>query len=1094
MARRRERTGTAVSDAVATGFDYVLLAAHSDYSLMRGVNSVEEICVAAARRGARAVALTDVNALYVAVRFWEVARECGLTPILGADVWIEPPSPGGDTGPHRPWTERAILLAADARGYRRLCRILSEYHLCRGVPGDAKGRGARDPRWPGGGRRIGRILLPEVFSLRRALLEDREGLWVLVPCDGEGPDPGLDLAGAIRRETGPRRLAVLISPGRPHRCAVDWARRSGTRTAATPDLFFVDPEGCAQHRLLRAIDRNTKLSRLPRADCVAATSWLMRPGELARRLPDLKGAFEAASHIAAECAMSEPPWGRVVSPPYACGGGGGGSGARTLSRGEAFETLKRKAYEGAIRRYGAVTRPVQERLDRELEIVRAKGFAEYFLVVADIIARSPRTCGRGSAAASLISYALGITHVDPVRYDLYFDRFLNMGRVDPPDIDVDFAWDERDEVLEHVFAKYGEDRAAMVCNHLCFRGRAAVREVAKVYGLGADEIGNVTKRLGRIWSDGPVEESIRSHPLFKDVRLDKPWPEILSWAVRLEGRPRHLSVHCGGVVVVPDALWDHVPVQPAAKGVNVIQWEKDQTEDAGLVKIDLLGNRSLAVIRDALAAVKENHGVTIPYERFNPLEDLRTQELIRRGDTVGVFYVESPAMRQLQEKTRTGDFERLVVHSSIIRPAANAYIREYVRRLRGAAYRSIHPLLDEIMPETFGIMVYQEDVAKVAIAMGGFDAASADDLRKVLSKKHKEKRVADYRQRFYAGAEARGFARQVVDAVWDMILSFAGYSFCKPHSASYALVSFKSAYLRAHYPAEFMASVISNQGGYYSTFAYVSECRRMGLGVRPPDVNASDVPYAGRNGEVRVGLMQVQGLKGASREAVLEARRAGPFRSFEDFLSRVDCDPADVRLLVRSGAFDSIAGGRTRPELMWRWTAWNASRGPERSRRGRAGWPAPAAGERGTASLFPEGPCPMVPGGIGDYDPRKVLADEVETLGFLISRHPLTLHRDAIARIRGVVPARELRAYVGREVTTVGWLVTGKVVDTREGEPMEFISFEDTTALYETTLFPETYRRFCHMLSRTRPYVLRGKVEEEFGAVTLTVADVRFLR
>ncbi|HXI03275.1 MAG TPA: DNA polymerase III subunit alpha, partial [Candidatus Saccharimonadales bacterium] len=743
---------------------------------------------------------------------------------------------------------------------------------------------------------------------------------------------------------------------------------------------------------------------------------------------------------------------------------------------------RRRAYEGSIRRYGAVTKAVQERLERELGIIRAKGFAGYFLVVADIVSRSPRTCGRGSAAASLVSYALGITHVDPLRYDLYFDRFLNMGRVDPPDIDVDFAWDERDEVIAHVLSSCGEDRAAMVCNHLCFRGRAAVREVAKVYGLPEDEIGAVTKRLGRFWAAGTAEEMIRIHPLFKDVRLQRPWPDILAWASRLEGHPRHLSVHCGGVVIVPDAIWDHVPIQPSAKGVNVIQWEKDQTEDAGLVKIDLLGNRSLAVIRDALAAVEEHHGVTVPYDRFNPLEDLRTKDLIRRGDTVGVFYVESPAMRQLQEKTLTGEFERLVVHSSIIRPAANAYIREYVRRLRGGAYRAIHPLLDDLMPETFGIMVYQEDVAKVAIAMAGFDAASADDLRKVLSKKHKEKRLADHRRRFYEGAAVRGFERGVVDAVWEMILSFGGYSFCKPHSASYALVSFKSAYLKAHYPAEFMAAVLSNQGGYYSTFAYISECRRMGLEILPPDVNASAIPYTGCNGSVRTGLMQIHRMKEASRRAVAEGRRNGPYRSLEDFLARVEIDPADVRLLILSGAFDAIAGGRTRPEMMWRWAIWNGGRLPVRA--------GPAASLFAGEIAEPSAP---VPGSPGDYDPRKVLSDEIDTLGFLMSRHPLTLHRHAVSRIRGVVPARDLRAHIGRRVTTVGWLVTGKVVDTREGEPMEFVSFEDTTALYETTFFPEAYAKFCHMLSYTRPYVLRGKVEEDFGAISLTVSGLGFL-
>src|SRR5437867_4794217 len=348
-----------------------------------------------------------------------------------------------------------------------------------------------------------------------------------------------------------------------------------------------------------------------------------------------------------------------------------------------------------------------------------------------------------------------------------------------------------------------------------------------------------------------------------------PWPEILEAAARLDGFPRHLSVHCGGVVIAPDGVERHVPVERAAKGVRVIQWEKDQAEEAGLVKIDLLGNRSLSVIRDACAAVRAAGGPDLPYGAFDPIDDPRTQELMRDGDTMGVFYVESPAMRQLQQKTRRGDFEHLVIHSSMIRPAANDYIREYVRRLRGGSHTSLHPILDEVLVETHGIMCYQEDVAKVAMRMAGFSTVEADGLRKVLSRKWPGKRLEDYRRQFFEGARSRGVGAEVARRVWDMILSFSGYSFCKPHSASYALVSFQSCFLKAHYPAEFIAAVISNQGGYYSTFAYVSEARRMGLRVLLPDVNESEKEYAGvtrapqapgGRGGVRVGLRRVRGF------------------------------------------------------------------------------------------------------------------------------------------------------------------------------------------------------------------------------------------
>ncbi len=717
-----------------------------------------------------------------------------------------------------------------------------------------------------------------------------------------------------------------------------------------------------------------------------------------------------------------------------------------------------------------------KRLERELAIIRDKGFAPYFLVVRDIVQQSKRTCGRGSAAASLVSYCLGITHVEPITHDLFFERFLNEGRSDPPDIDVDFPWDERDDVLDYVFKKYGTGRAAMISNHVGFRCRAGVREVAKVYGLPEAEIKAVTQRMGYYWSIHHLESFVMSDPVYKDMELKDPWPEIVRLAVKLDGYPRNMSVHCGGVVIVPDRIDNHVPIEPAPKGVNIIQWEKDQAEDAGLVKIDLLGNRSLAVIRDTLAAIKENYGIVIEYDRWDPTVDPAAQELIRRGDTVGVFYVESPAMRQLQQKCNRGDFDHLVIQSSIIRPAANKYIREYVRRLRGGAYQSLHPIMDEVMKETYGIMVYQEDVSRIAMAMAGFSAVDADYLRKILSKKRAGKKLEDYKEMFYSGAAARGVAREVVDEVWEMILSFSGYSFCKPHSASYALVSYKSAYLRAHYPAEFIAAVLTNQGGYYSPFAYVSEARRMGLQVLLPDVNESRKKYWGKDKTVRVGLMQLKGFREAGLEALLEARKKRPFTSLEDLLSRVDLDPSDVKILVKAGALDSIAHGASRPEMVWKALAWYETR---------------AARGAVSLSLFPD-LRPVVVPKVPQYSDRMVLEHELETLDFLISRHPLTLYREPLRRMK-LVRGENLKKHVGQRVTTIGWWVSGKIVTTKDEEPMEFISFEDTSALYETTFFPQTYARFCHILNRSRPYVLTGLVEEDFDAVTLTVDSVRLL-
>ncbi len=1009
-----------------------------------------------------ALAVTDTNGLYGLVWFLEFARAAGVRPIVGAEaVW-------GD--------ERAVVLVKDREGYAGLCRMLSDLHRALGPTVGSEGRGQvltynlrarscdnRAEPVRRDGSSAGHRPRPDPFfpfDFGAALVALPPGVVILTPREGllerlACERGASDLYGELRPDEDPRRRASLKA----------FLKRRGLPPVATGAVHFADPEEHDVHRLLRTIATKRGLSPFPgKAEC-PPSCWLAPRRVMEARHPDLPEAVENAARIADRCRFV-PELGRPIFADYP-----------TPDGRDASAWLERLCLEGVRRRYGAMTPAIRERLHRELAVVREKGFAPYFLVVREIVEQAPRTCGRGSAAASLVSFLLGITHVDPIRHDLYFERFLNPGRVDPPDIDVDFPWDERDDVLQWTFERFGLARTAMIANHNTFRARMAVREVAKVFGLPEAEIARVSRRFP--WhADDPVE-TVESHPMFRGLDLPEPWPTILRLARKIVGAPRHLSVHCGGVVIVPDEVERYVPVQPAPKGVRVIQWEKDQAEEAGFVKVDLLGNRSLSVIRDACREVELHGGGRTDFLRFDPTGDPATRDLLARGETMGVFYVESPAMRQLQAKCGKGDFEHLVLHSSIIRPAANVWIQEYIRRLEGGSWEPLHPALEELLRESYGVMVYQEHVSQAAVALAGFDLASADDLRKVLSKKHRQARLADYRERFFAGARARGAGEEAVARIWDMILSFAGYSFCKPHSASYAMVSFQSAWLRAHHPAEFMAAVISNQGGYYSTFAYVSECRRMGLRVLPPCVNVSERPWTGEAGAVRVGLMQLKGFPESALGRLLEERRrGGPYRSFEELLERMgeEAAPEAVRILALSGALDALLpAGASRADLMWRLLVWARRR----------------SGRRAGRSLFAAGAL-AEPGrllGAGPYDERTLLEHEIETLGLLVSRHPLTLWSEAIRR-SGAVAARDLPRHAGREVRVVGWYVTGKPVFTRRGEPMEFLSFEDTTALYETAFFPRAYARFCATISRTRPYLLAGRVEENHGVVSLNVHDV----
>ena len=987
--------------------DFVHLHVHSDYSPMEGVPSVNAVCHAAKAQGAARLALTDTNGLYGAIRFLQAALDAEITPILGAEL---------ATGLHR-----AVILAKTPDGYATLCRLLSDRHC------------------------------DTSFNFIETVSRSRAGL-ILMTDD--------EHALTAWAEDSPEDLYVELTPGPAMHQALAFSRRTGLPSVATSRARFVEPKDFAVHRLLRAIALNTTLSRLPPETSCASTHWLMPPALMQKHYPHVPEALENTRRIADAC-HTDWNFGNTIFPAF-----------RRLPDAEAFTILQENTYRGAQQRYGGMQPEIRTRIEKELAVIRDKGFAHYFLIVDEIVRQAPRTCGRGSVAASIVSYCLGITHVDPIRHRLFFERFLNPGRQDPPDIDIDFPWDERDDIVAWVFKTYGGEQAAMVANHNTLGLRASIREVAKVYGMPADEIGRTSALIMRC-KDFLAFDHVPSAATWVDelcasLQLKSPWPDILQAAVSVHNHFRHLSLHCGGIVIVPDEIRRYVPVEIAAKGVPVIQWEKDQTEEAGLVKIDLLGNRSLAVIRDALIAIERNTGRTIDYATWDPITDRATQACIQRGDTIGCFYIESPATRLLLKKLWGGMpahrlphvdvFEYLVIVSSLVRPAANPFIEEFIRRAQGAPDPPCHPLLKSILQDTHGIMVYQEDVTKVAMALAGFSVEDADQLRKVISKKHKDKQLRDYYAQFCAGAKKNGATPATIELIWKMIMSFAGYSFCKPHSASYAQVSFKCAYLRAHYPAEFMAAVISNQGGFYSTFAYLSEARRMGLTILPPDINASAWTYTGVARTIRMGFMQITTLPKALATRLVEERTTGgPFRSFQDFLMRVQPEQAHARALIKAGCFDTVAGDLTRPALLWRLYARHKAM---------SGLPIPE-----------------------DYSRSQKIAHEADAFGFVVSCHPLHLYRTPCNTLRPIAGS-DMAAHVGRHVTMLGWLITEKFAETKDGLPMEFATFEDETALYDATIFPNVYRRCCHLLTPEQPYIVRGVVEASFGVVTLTVTDL----
>jgi DNA polymerase III alpha subunit len=853
--------------------------------------------------------------------------------------------------------------------------------------------------------------------------------------EGEPPGDCLllaeDLAGldALLREGIHATLLAHPRRAREARSALD----AGLGAVAPQVLRFRTEAGLELHRLKRAIATQSTIMR-------AEALWDSRDGVVPRELWEARfpacdpAIARATRELAAGLDGWELPWGA-----WTC------TGPLGLESADLDAMLRERCLAALPARMPRHRAEAEARLERELELIRFKGFAGYFLLVQDLVnALKPdfpsSICGRGSGAASLVSYLLDLSNVDPVDTNLMFERFLTRERVDPPDMDIDFAWDERDKVIQAVFGRYGRERVAMVSNHVFFKRRAALRAVGLAHGRPESELKAVSNR-SRGWDGG-----------LSDLPEGDPWRPLLRQAEAIRGHFHQMSVHPGGLVVTAGPLWKHAAFQPApAKAdVSVTQWDKDGVEGYGLVKIDLLGNRSLAVIRDAKKAldgrVPEDLG---PISRKDP----ETQALLAQGDSIGVFYVESPAMRQLQGRVKKGDFETLVIHSSLIRPAAWRWVDRYVKRVRGEeAFEPSDPVFAELLSESYGVLVYQEDVLKVCVALAGWTHHRADQLRKLLGKADCAEKLPLFEREFREGAAARGVRPEVVEEAWDMIRTFQGYSFCKPHSASYAQVSFQSAWLKAHHPAEFFASVISNMGGFYPAVAYLGDARRHRLTVRGPDANASAWAFTAEGDHaLRVGLMQVHGAQEPEVKALIQGREeGGPFRDLDDLLARVPLSIPTAEALASSGAFDTFASDGDRTRLLW----------------ARLGGVPPGLRPKPT-------------------DPFDRADLELELMGLTLEIHPA-----ALARVRkggGLARAADVPAK-GKELRFWALVVAEKVVHDKGGRSMQFVTLEDETGLCEAVAFPDAFAR------RRRPYLV-GEVTEARGRTVrqdgLSVLELR---
>ncbi|NOZ08832.1 MAG: DNA polymerase III subunit alpha [FCB group bacterium] len=980
---------------------FVHLNTHSVFSRMRGTAAPRELVAHASARGMTHLALTEVNGLWGFIRFVQFAKDHGILPIAGVNLITE--------------TDDIVLLVENQSGYENLCQVISRVH-------DDPGQ-----------------------SLKALLKHRCSGLFALA----HQPQTLKQLSRFLQDT----HLFVELRPGTTERQALQLSRKFKLEIVVTGDVYFIRPEDQKTHKVLRAIDKNATLSQLTPADFKDERHYFQTEKDLIRQFPNSLEALNNAQYLAERCKTN---WNYVntIFPEMSL------KDTRNAS-----ERLRKLVYSGARLRFGEITRAVNKRIEYELYLITHKGFAPYFLVVHDIVKRTKATIGRGSGAASIVSYCLFITQVDPLKYNLQFERFIHPERVDMPDIDIDFPWDERDGILDYVFKKYGTARTAMVASQVFMQPRSAVREVSKVYGLSNEEIKAVTKRIGWGRRYTQLTKWIQSDDRFKNLSLDDTLLEILEQSEKIIGAFRYPSVHPGGVIIVPDEIRKYVPVLTAPKGVQIVEWEKDQVEDSGLLKIDLLGNRSLAVVRDTLKQIGVYNSDYMDYHKIQPVGDRKTRALMKAGRTMGVFYIESPATRQLLAKAGIVDFEHVVIYSSIIRPAANRFTNLMLERIHGKPWQLPHPDL-HFLKESYGIMVYEEQVSMTAREMAGFGYAEADYLRKVISRPSLSYLVPHWRAKFIKGMLKRGHKEKLARDLWAMVQSFSGYSFCKPHSASYAMLSFTCAYLKAHYPAEFLSSVITNQGGFYGSYAYMSEARRFGIKILLPDINRSARGYRGRKDRMRIGFAAIKNLQEKTVTSILDERKAGEFTSLNDFFLRVELDLADAMALTNAGCFAALAPDLTHKEIAFRVACLHLQNGRGDS------LPPPANRMLLTRA--------------------ERMKLEIESFGFPVTEHPLSPYLSYFSgRIK---KARDIPRYVGQTINLAGVYITRKVTATRKHEAMEFVTFEDETDIYECVMFPNAFAQYGDLLNWEKLFILRGKVEEAFGVYTLTIEKLSSLQ
>ncbi|HEY6466169.1 MAG TPA: DNA polymerase III subunit alpha [Candidatus Acidoferrales bacterium] len=1062
--------------------NFVHLHVHTDYSLLDGACQIDELTAEAARQKMPAVAVTDHGNLFAAANFYKTATTHGVKPIIGCEVYVAPDS-HKNRGADAERSNHLVLLCENDEGYRNLIKLVSTGFL------------------------EGFYYKPRIDH--ELLSKHSKGLIALSAClRGEVADALLaDKYDQAR--TNAYRLRDIFGKGnfflevqdqgleqdiRVNRDLIKLSKESGIPLVATNDCHYLTRSDAHAQEVLMCIQTGKTMSEPQRMKFATDQFYFKTAEEMAQVFREIPEALERTMAIAARCNVKIQ---RVANPfpefKVPAGEDADSYFEKMARQGYAarIPTLERLQKEGLLRH----SLPEYEaRLSREIDIIKTMRFAGYFLIVWDFIhyARSqgvPVGPGRGSAAGSLVSYALQITDVDPLQYDLLFERFLNPERISMPDIDIDFCMRRRGEVIEYVRGKYGSDSVAQIITFGTMAAKAVLKDAGRALDMPYGDVDKIAKMVPTTLNI-ELEEALKQAPQLEELRKNDPKvKELVEVALRLEGMARHASTHAAGVVISPQPLTEIVPLYKTNKDEVTTQYDMNALERIGLLKMDFLGLTTLTVLDDAVRMIKQNRGETVDLESL-PLDDKATYDLFSRADVTGIFQFESHGMRDILRQYQPSRLEDLTALNALYRPGPiqGGMIPDFIARKHGKKEVKYDlPELKEILSETWGVILYQEQVMQIANRLAGFSLGDADILRRAMGKKKPEEMAAQ-REKFLAGCAAHKVPQKKAEKIFDLMEEFAGYGFNKSHSCAYAYLAYQTAWLKTHYPVEFMAAMLTAEtGNTEKVVKYINESRGMGITVLPPDVNSSEMNFTPTGNDIRFGLAAIKNVGENTVKGILAARESlGKFASFYEFVESVDSRLLNKRVvesLVRAGALDGLGAHRAQmftaiDRAMER--AQKLQRAKESGQHGLFGGAAAAAA-----------PPPEVLPETDEWPEHELLNSEYATLGFYISGHPLDKYAGRLADLKAV----DIASIEGRRnkenVIVAGIVVQSRPMRSRRGARWAIVTLQDRTSVIEAMVFPEAFGKLEPILKPATPLLVKGAVLAEDVGTRLTVEDAR---